>query len=109
MARFSRKNDIKKGKIFFYCNESDKYMPSNYDYGHPYKIIKVAGNYPNCTIVIARAEMSGDIIGENQYLSFEFFSPNFVILEDEEMFTLQLSLDTEVAGITIDNEPEIFK
>jgi hypothetical protein len=106
MARYPRENDTEIGKIFFYCDERYRNTQGTYKYGHPYKIVNVLGTFPDMSIVLQLVNMSGENSNAPLIVAgTEYFFLNFMFLDDEEMFALQLAQDTGVAGITIYNEP----
>ena len=105
MATFPRENDMEIGKIFFYCNERDKYATSMFKYGHPYKIENITGTFPDISITL-RLVLTTEYIQTPIVTGTEYFFMYFMLLDDEEMFALHLAQDTEVAGITVENEPE---
>lgn len=102
MAKYAREEDMKVGNVFYYCNERDKGIPSTYQYGHAYEIVKVHGGQTDMTIRVKllNGTSRGSILTDS-----DFFCAFFVILTDEEEFTLQLCGDTERAGIVMENEP----
>lgn len=107
MARYPRPEDIKESKtLFFFSKEDEKHKQGNFKYGAPYAITATFGEFPSISIRIAQTDIMGNPISNTVTLvGTEYFLLYFVILNDKDLFALQLSGDTETAGITIDNNP----